>query len=117
MTRFVASGAMLGAFVPLLLIALRQLVDWIHAGPGGASLLLMRVTVGLWPSSIMLMGTADQSALDARTTAAYAGAIAVNVILYAALALVFWYGIRRNKLVLIVMTALIVIGWVALSRL
>lgn len=114
--RFALSGAILGTLVPLLFIALFQILESLHAG-ARVSLVLNSVELGLWPSSIMLMGTADKSALEPGTIAVYAVSIALNAIVYAALASCIWYGIHRSRAVLIVMSALIVMGWVALSRL
>jgi len=113
MARFAMIASALGAVLSLVLIGLRQF----FTGASASSVALMWVTTGLWPSSIMLMGTADKETVDAGLLAVYGASIAINALVYAAIGCGLWHGFYRSKPVLVALVALIVVSWVGLSRL
>jgi hypothetical protein len=113
MFRFVVISALAGIVVPGALLVARQVIT----GAGDLSVGLMWLTIALWPSSIMLMGTADEEALSSTAAWIYVASITVNALIYAGLGAALCYGLNRNKAVLIGAGVVVALIWAVLSSL
>ncbi len=83
-------GALLGAIIPLVLWGIRRIP--LFDSPD-AQIAFDYLTLALWPSSILGMGLENANAWS--TIIGGALLLALNAGLYAAIGLLFWWGLGR----------------------
>ena len=112
MTRYLIIGAIAGAATPLLLLLTIQASRWLELQSVVLHLLLERATVGLWPSSLMLMGAG--SIIEPDTAIILAISVAANAILYCVIAYGVWLGVNKSRVAFLVVAVLVILIWMRL---
>ena len=112
--KWIGVFSFVGAVLPFLFTAAWSILDRysaINAWLGGKLELLQLL---VWPSSIFMMATAATPGVDWTMLML---AVVVNVVLYAAIGGVVWWGIYRQRWVLFPLGALVLLGWYRLLNL
>ena len=94
--RWIAVWVAMGFAIPITLLALQLFV--LKTGDIPSIYLLHRITMRLWPSSIMLMAT-EGIEHSASAYVFIAISVAVNVVLYAVVAAILWALLSYFRLV------------------
>lgn len=114
MIRFLAIGTSAGLVVPLLFALASWVLERIPSLYGPIGDILYPIQLLLWPSSVLLMGTAGDEGISLGPLSI---AIAINVLLYAVLAIVIWWGLTRQRWILFVVAAVMLAVWYRLFTL
>lgn len=104
----VAWSVLLGVGIPLFLVFLNKLYDRFGFFNPYYGMIMDRIALSLWPSSLLLL--ADRPGVAGAILGAIS--ISINVILYCLLGSMIWYGAARHRPVLIVPTVLIAALWI-----
>ncbi|MBX3628248.1 MAG: hypothetical protein KF892_24890 [Rhizobacter sp.] len=112
--RFVALAATIGGAIPLVWLA----VYWtfLRGNPALIHSIMStghfdRILVAIWPSWLFLIADPEE-----RSFAIPAAAIAVNALLYGVVGWLIWFGLNRQRFMLAVLAAAVLVGWYALLR-
>lgn len=107
--RFVAIAMAVGVAIPVAWLT----VYWGFLRGSAASLPegYLRILSVIWPSWLLLMADPEE-----RGIAVPAVSIAVNALLYGIVGWLIWFGLNRNRLVLVAVAAGLFVGWYFLLR-
>lgn len=97
---FVCRFVFMGVIVPILLSGLWLLVNSASIHNITFEIVLEKITLLLWPSSISLLGGAGFSS-HALSIKLQLLSIVVNAILYGVLGLLAWYGVMKSRIFLL----------------
>jgi len=108
MTRFISMFAVAGGILPLIFV----LTGWAVGKTQGIELkvliIFQNIMLMLWPSSLMLLPTgSDESLLPF----ALLISIPVNIVFYAVIGTVVWYGLKYHFILVLLAAALSVLWW------
>ena len=107
--RFVGFAVAVGIAIPVTWLV----VYWIFLR-GNAAIMSeghLRALSVIWPSWPLLMADPEE-----RSVAIPAVSIAINALLYGIVGWLIWFGLNRNRLVLAVVFAALIVGWYLLQR-
>lgn len=107
--RFSSSFALAGAGVPAIILIFWWAAKWAGALTGESSYLLSQIAVLVWPSSIFLLASENQSVSTSMTI--IAASITINVGLYALIGLWVWYGVYWRKWMLVPLVLAVAALW------
>lgn len=113
MARIAGYCAIGGFLIPFVLSGIWMLLEkhaQLYLSVGGA---LASVQLVIWPSSIMMLGTAGQSSINLPILLLSS---VVNAAFYALIWTLIWYGIYRHRWVLLPLAAFMIAGWYSLLR-
>ncbi len=106
--RFVTIFSGVGIGIPILFSLYWQLVDRFFTGDHHFAFLL-KLQLLFWPSSIFMMGAAEASASDSLKM--WLLSVGANMIVYGIVGSLFWRGIYKNKVFLLLIIVSIGFSW------
>ena len=111
--RFVTLAVALGTAIPVFWL----IVYWVFLR-GNSALVNSIMSEGhlralsvIWPSWLLLMADPEE-----RSVAIPAVSIAINALLYGIVGWLIWFGLNRNRLVLVAVAVALITGWYILLR-
>lgn len=114
MMKFVGFFLLFGFVIPCVFTAAWAILEKspdLYMSIGGK---LETVQLLIWPTSIFMMATASNKGIDFKMLAI---AIAANILLYALIGFLIWWGLNRQRWVFFVVCAAILLGWYRLFTL
>jgi len=112
--QFIALFSLAGFAIPCLFTAIWILLGKsrdLYISIGGKLEILQLLT---WPSSLFMIATAGHEGIDYQMLAI---AIVANVLLYALIGFLLWWGINRQRWLLYAVIGTILVGWYKLLTL
>ena len=116
MMRFIGLFSIAGLFIPAFFLTLWWGLIKAKLAPHlWLALKIETIQILFWPSSFFLMATENQGAGAALQTEVIS--IIINVLLYALIGLLVWYGLKKQRWILYVTAGVVAIGWYKLLTL
>src|SRR5690554_180692 len=106
--RFSAWSAFFGIVIPLIFQVIWWLVDRFGIGDLNVQLVIQKVMLILWPTSLMILPAGGDESLLATLLLM---SMAVNSVLYLIVGSAIWYGLRKHRLVLVIVAITISVLW------
>ena len=86
-----------------------KIMSWTSVLTVNSNYLLSQIAMLVWPSSIFLMASENQSV--AVTILVIAISVSINVALYTFIGVWTWYGVIKHKWLLIPLVILMIVAW------
>ena len=114
MKKFVLLFGFAGLVIPLVYSGLWHFINLRHQHHFKFELYLENSQLLAWPSSIFMLPTEGYKATDYKMLSI---SIITNVLLYMAVGLIIWFGIKKYQWLLYALAMLIALGWYKLLKL
>jgi len=114
MKKFIIFSILVGILIPLMFITAWELYYRYSPHSNALALLIFRLQLMLYPSSILMLSTARLSVVQSLPTLFIA--ILANASLYAVMGYLILVGNRRKRWILYILGGSILLGWYVLLK-
>lgn len=108
MLRFVGISSLIGLVLPLLLSGIWKIIEGHPRVDISLGYWLVKLQLLIWPSSIFMMAETGHRSNDLKL---FGFSLTANVLLYAIVGLLIWWGLNKHCWILAVVAVLVVLGW------